>query len=268
MARPAGAAPVMAAQSLTHRFPSHGSVLAGHLAVADSPDMPRPGVVLCHGYPSGVGGGPKSAHTYPQLADRLAAEIGAVVLAVNFRGCRPSQGQVSLPNWVADVRAAVTHLEAREDVTATFAVGFGTGAAMVIGAAAEDPRISGVAAVGAPADFTEWAQDPGSLIEHSRKLGLLSADQPEDRKAWERGLAAMSSVRAAEQIAPRPLLVLHGGDDRVVSPLEARALANAHPGAELRMIDHAGHQLRHDPRAVAILLGWLDRTVHQAALPR
>jgi putative redox protein len=27
----------------------------------------------------------------------------------------------------------------------------------------------------------------------------------------------------------------------------------------MRIIDGAGHRLRHDPRAVAVLLGWLDR---------
>ena len=257
----------MSDRALSHRFESNGHQLAAHLAVGDRADGPRAGVVLCHGFPSGVGGGPKSAHTYPQLADRLAAETGAVVLAFNFSGCRPSEGEFSLGNWTADVRAAVTHLEALEAVTATWAVGFGTGAAMVIGAAAEDDRISGVAAVGAPADFTEWAEDPASLIDHSRKLGLLGEDQPGDRNSWEAELSAASSVRAAEQIIPRPLLVLHGGDDRVVASLDARAIANAHPDAELRIIEHAGHQLRHDPRAVAILLGWLDRTVHRTPLP-
>ena len=29
--------------------------------------------------------------------------------------------------------------------------------------------------------------------------------------------------------------------------------------AELRIISGAGHRLRHDPRALAILLGWLER---------
>jgi putative redox protein len=28
---------------------------------------------------------------------------------------------------------------------------------------------------------------------------------------------------------------------------------------ELRLITGAGHGLRHDPRAVAVLIGWLDR---------
>jgi putative redox protein len=36
-------------------------------------------------------------------------------------------------------------------------------------------------------------------------------------------------------------------------------MAEAHGSAELRVLDGAGHRLRHDPRAVALLLGWLDR---------
>jgi putative redox protein len=27
----------------------------------------------------------------------------------------------------------------------------------------------------------------------------------------------------------------------------------------MRVIDGAGHRLRHDPRAMAVLMGWLDR---------
>ena len=35
--------------------------------------------------------------------------------------------------------------------------------------------------------------------------------------------------------------------------------SNAHGDAELSLFEGAGHRLRHDPRAVAVLLGWLDR---------
>ncbi len=58
----------------------------------------------------------------------------------------------------------------------------------------------------------------------------------------------------------RPLLVMHGADDDVVSLNDARALADASHGlAELRIIAGAGHRLRHDPRAVALLTGWMER---------
>ena len=40
---------------------------------------------------------------------------------------------------------------------------------------------------------------------------------------------------------------------------DARQFAEAHGSAELRLLQGAGHRLRHDPRAVAILIGWLDR---------
>jgi len=39
----------------------------------------------------------------------------------------------------------------------------------------------------------------------------------------------------------------------------SRVLAEAHGSAELQVIAGAGHRLRHDPRAIAMLLGWLDR---------
>ena len=55
------------------------------------------------------------------------------------------------------------------------------------------------------------------------------------------------------------MLVMHGEDDESVPVSDARRLADAHGSAELRVIHGAGHRLRHDPRAVAVLLGWLDR---------
>ena len=60
-------------------------------------------------------------------------------------------------------------------------------------------------------------------------------------------------------VAPRPVLVVHGTDDESVPAFDARVVADAHGSAELRMLSGAGHALRHDPRAVAVLLGWLDR---------
>ena len=55
------------------------------------------------------------------------------------------------------------------------------------------------------------------------------------------------------------VVVPHGTEDDVVPPFAARVLVDAHGSGELRFVTGAGHRLRHDPRAIAILLGWLDR---------
>lgn len=53
---------------------------------------------------------------------------------------------------------------------------------------------------------------------------------------------------------------MHGSDDDVVPVTEARRLAEAaRDSSELRVVPKGGHRLRHDPRAVATLIGWLDR---------
>jgi putative redox protein len=52
---------------------------------------------------------------------------------------------------------------------------------------------------------------------------------------------------------------MHGEDDESVPIADSRVLVEAHGSAELRVIQGAGHRLRHDPRAAAILIGWLDR---------
>jgi len=66
-------------------------------------------------------------------------------------------------------------------------------------------------------------------------------------------------VPAAQRFAPRPLLLLHGDDDESVPATDTRQLAEAHGAAEMRVLEGAGHRMRHDPRAMAVLFGWLDR---------
>jgi len=52
---------------------------------------------------------------------------------------------------------------------------------------------------------------------------------------------------------------MHGEDDESVPTSDARQLGQAHGSAELSLRQGAGHRLRHEPRSVAILLGWLER---------
>ena len=218
------------------------------------------GVVLCHGFPDGPRGAPSVAATYPELADRIARIAGWSALAVNLRGTGSSEGDFDATGWLTDVRSAVDHLAAG-GVDGVCVIGFGEGGTFGVCAAAADERIQAVAVVGAPLRIGEWAQHPARLLEHARRVGMIRApDFPDDPLAWGRAIAAIDALGCAARLSPRPLLILHGTDDDVVSEAEARSLAAAaEPDVELRMVHAAGHRLRHDPRAVATLLGWLER---------
>lgn len=243
---------------------SGGLTLAVHIA---RPTVhrsgPVPSVVLCHGYPSAVESAGTAAHTMPELADRIASEMGWVALAIALRGCGGSQGQFSIGGWLSDLLAAVEHLEHSEGPLGVWVVGFGTGGALAICAGAQDQRIRGVASLGAPADFDDWAGHPRRLLQHSREVGLVTDRAfPPSLDAWSKEYQSIRAVACVQDYAPRPLLVVHGSDDEAVPSFDARVLVDAHGSAELRFITGAGHRLRHDPRAVAVLLGWLDRQRH------
>lgn len=251
-----------------YRFPSGTATLAGQLSRPVGRRGAGPGIVLCHGFPSGSGGAATSARTYPELADRISRDVGWSALAFTFRGAGESTGSFSLGGWLDDVRTAVDHMLALSGVTGVWVAGFGTGGALAICAAADDPRIRGVAALAAPADFDDWARAPRRLLQHARDIGLIrDPDFPPNPEAWARELRAIRPVASVSRVRPRPLLIVHGTEDESVPELDARVIGDAHGEAELRFVTGAGHRLRHDPRALAVLLGWLDRQRHQRPPP-
>jgi pimeloyl-ACP methyl ester carboxylesterase len=245
------------------RIDSDGLKLAAHLARPPGrPSGPVPAVVLCHGYPS-TGTADSAPATMPELADRIATEMGWAALAFAYRGCGESEGQFSLGGWLDDIASAVQYVELMIHPLGTWLAGFGTGGSLAVCAAAADPRIQGVAALGAPGDFDDWGSHPRRLLEHGREVGVITDPAfPPSVDAWSRELKGIKAVGCVGAYAPRPLLVVHGSDDDVVPSFDARVLADAHGSAELRFIHGAGHGLRHDPRTVAVLLGWLDRQRH------
>ena len=213
-----------------------------------------------HGFPTGIAGAASAADSYPELGDRIAAELGWLALVPALRGASGSDGNFSLLGWLADIAAAIAHLRTSVRPDGIWLAGFGTGGALAVCAASREPGVKGVAALGAPADFDDWASQPRRLLDHARSMGLIrDASFPEQFETWSRELRSIRAVHCMALVAPRPVLVVHGTDDESVPQFDARVLADAHGAAELRMIGGAAHALRHDPRAVAILLGWLDR---------
>lgn len=219
-----------------------------------------PVAVLVHGFPSGTVRASRIGADLPELGDRMATTMGWRAICPQMRGCGTSEGDFSLAGWVADVGAAVKYTEENFAGSPVWIVGFGTGGAVGLTAAAASRTVRGAAVVATPADFDDWANRPDQLIVHGRKVAAIKDPSfPQDRRAWRNELQEIRAVEAARRFSNRPLLVLHGSEDDLVPTLDARAVADAHGGADLRIISGAGHLLRHDPRALAMLLGWLDR---------
>ncbi len=247
-----------------------GPVLAGYLtrpSFSAASGSGRQGVVLVHGFPEGGHASGALARGYPELARRLAAETGAAVLAFDFRGTGSSEGDFSLLGWRSDLAAAMQTVRALPGVERLWLVGFAAGATLAIAAAAEDPGVAGVAAFAPQAELVERSIDPRRLVAQARSAGIIrSPTYPEDPVAWARELRSLQPSQLAARIPPRPLLIVHGGSDEVVPLTDARELAEAaHRAAELRVIPSAGHALLYDPRALALLLGWFDRHLGEAA---
>jgi len=241
-------------------FRSGPLTLHRYLAVPSTHVASLPGVILCHGFPIGPLDARQAGVTFPQLMDRMANELGWAALTFTFRGCGSSDGDFSMQGWVDDLRAAIDHLEEEVNPNGIWLVGTNTGGALALSVAADDPRVRGCALLGARADFDDWASQPRRFLEHAREIGAIRTPRfPETFDEWSRELRRFRPVDAASRFAPRPLLVMHGEEDESVPVADSRVLAEAHGSAELRVIAGAGHRLRHDPRAVAVLLGWLDR---------
>lgn len=239
---------------------SDGIDLRSHLSVPPT-GVGQHGVVLCHGFPRLAREAASAGLRYPEVADRIAEQMGMAVLTFNFRGTGQSEGDFSVNGWCNDLLAAVRHLRNEEGAQKVWLVGFGTGASIAIAVAANhEEEVDGVAAFSARAHFDDWAEHSDQLLEHARELGMVRTEGfPADLEKWTQELREVRPLSLIEKIEPRPLMIVHGRDDERVPVTDARALAAAAgDGVELRIISNAGHRLQSDPRTVALLLGWLE----------
>ena len=245
-----------------------GLSLVGQMHLPSGSAPPFPAVILCHGIPTGQPPDPGDGG-YPALAVRIASR-GLAAFTFNFRGAGLSGGNFDIAGWSRDLAAVIEHawnLDSIDDSRVAL-VGFSAGAAVAIYVAAEDKRVAAVAACAPPADFSSIyapAKAAGSLA-YFRQIGIVREPAfPLSLEDWLNGFRRVNALHSVAAIAPRPLLLVHGSQDKVVPPQNSQRLFSAAgEPKELVILDGAEHRLRLHEGAVKTLLEWLTRVLGPA----
>lgn len=247
-----------------HRVDSGDVQISSALFLPPGPG-PFPALVICHGMPAGPQAAPDESDGgggelgYPALAEWCAWEGFATVI-FNFRGTGESGGNFHHMGWVQDLEAVLSWVAGREEVDSTRLVLLGSslGAAVAIYVAARRKEVAGVVSFASPATMRP-RDDPADAVERLRSMGVIrDPDFPPSLVEWAQEGARLSPVEWIADVAPRPLLLLHGDADDVVPP-ESVFLLHERAGEPktLRMLPGVGHRFRQEETAIGAALDWL-----------
>jgi fermentation-respiration switch protein FrsA (DUF1100 family) len=237
--------------------------IAGQLYLPEG-RTPYPAVCACHGVPAGIPD--PNDRGYALLAERICSS-GLAVFIFNFRGAGASGGNLDMTGWTRDLRAVIDYLYALPQLDSSYLslLGFSAGAAVSVYLAAQDSRVSSVAACACPAEFDFFTKndDPLSLIDHYREIGAIRDDDfPSSVQEWLKGFEIVKPIDYISKIPPRPLLLVHGSNDEAVDISHARRLyERAGQPKRLAIIEGAGHRLRHSQEAMVVVIDWLKALV-------
>lgn len=239
-----------------------GITIVGELFSPGIPDR-VPALCICHGIPSGRPADPGDGG-YPHLAARFSS-AGFATVIFNFRGTGSSGGNFDMIGWTLDLQAVVGFLGTHPAVDGSriYLMGFSGGAATSAYVAAHNESVARAVLCACPAEFRKFTgphRDDFSL-DHFRQIGLIrDGGFPPSVDDWLNSFREAAPIRWIERIAPRPLLILHGGDDDLVDVEQARRLyEKAREPKEIAIVEGAGHKLRLSDRAMSIALEWLQK---------
>ena len=228
-----------------------------------------PLLILCHGIPAAAL--PKKADSnepdggYHSLADRCLQD-GYAVFHFNFRGTGESEGNFDMEGWRRDLTGVLDYWE-KQGEDSFLIWGFSAGAAVSGCVAAQDPRVKGLIMAAAPAEFFSLFPPQGQqlLLDRMRQRGIIRDPLfPVDPARWLQQIYATSPLLFIKNVAPRPLLIIHGSQDELIHTRHAFQLyKQAGPTAHLIILPGAKHQLRRHPPAIAKSLQWLAGTVER-----
>jgi predicted amidohydrolase/dienelactone hydrolase len=228
------------------RVPYAGSTLAAYLRV---PAGPLPPIVI-------MIPGLDSVKEELQATAEHMLRRGLAVIAIDG----PGQGEASCefpiePAYERVVTAVADYLKGRADVDPDRIGVFGVslGGYYAARSAAYEPRVRAAVELAGPYRFDlDWDTLPGQ----TRTTFQVRSGAAGPAQARERA-AALTLEDAAARITC-PLLVVHGGQDRLVPAYHAERLAREAPGAELMLYPDGSHGVtNHAFESRAAMADWL-----------
>lgn len=216
-------------------FPAaDGLTLRGWLIPALLPDAPA--IVYAHG----AGQDQRSGLS---LVPALH-EAGYTVLLFSYRDHGHSEGDGRGITYGLregqDIDSAVYFLRQAKCICKIGVIGYSIGASSALLSAARNPDIQAVVAVAPFASAREvWTANRPSFLPHFVLNWIRRVVE------WHKGisLATIELPQLVSRIAPRPLLLVHGGQDERIPVSQAEALfAAAGPPKALWLLDGETHQ--------------------------
>ena len=240
--------------------------IVGQLYLPDKASPPYPAVILCHGVPSGIVD--PTDPGYPLLAQTIADQ-GFAVYTFRFRGTGESEGNFDIAGWTRDLESAIDYLWNLKDIDPAhiILIGFSAGAATAIYTGALDKRVYGIVSCASPSDFSVITdvEKPKYTIDHFRNIGIIRDPEfPPSMERWLNDFRRVSAIDSIAGISPRPLLIIHGTADTVVSVQSAHKLFERAGEPKQKVIIESGeHRLRRNETAVQTILKWLKEQLAQ-----
>jgi dipeptidyl aminopeptidase/acylaminoacyl peptidase len=194
---------------------------------------------------------PATAHDQRQGISLVAPlhRAGYQVLLFSYRGHGTSDGDRLGFTYGAreseDIDAAVRYLTEERSIPHIGAIGHSAGAVAIILSAARNPRIGAVVAAGTFTSVEDiWEQNRPAIFP--QPLYRLAMRMFEMRKGFSR--QEVRPLDVIGQIAPRPVLLVHGMSDRRITQQQAAELfANANQPKQIIYVPGASHDQVRSP---------------------
>jgi acylglycerol lipase len=237
---------------------------------------------------------------YQDFAE-AAVRRGYAVYAFDLRGHGRSEGMrvftSSFDDYLADLGIFLERVKKSEPGVTPFLFGHSMGGAiatlyamghgaelrgLVLSGAALQSDVSGATATGTKIvaavtphagvfqlDLDDFSRDPATVWEG--RVDPLVYQEPAPARTAREVLGAIDRIQEHMEDLKVPVLILHGGADKVTPPDGSRALYRRARAEDktLRIYDGLYHDLLHEPERAQVtgdVLGWLDR--HATPTPR